>query len=372
MEKKIFKKLFVEIGVVFLLTSLTLSLIIWILQAVNFLDIISEDGHSIATYFKYSLLNLPKIISKILLLSFFLSLFYVLVSYDEKNQLLIYWSNGISKNKFLTKIFFFSFIFIFFSFFLSFVIVPFTQDKARSFIRSSSLDFFPALIKPKQFIDTVENLTIFINKKENDKIENLILKDTSNKNNIQLIIAKGGKIVNENNNKFLFLYDGKIINSSSEKKSTVFNFNETRFNLDKYKTKTTTTPKIQELNSFEIINFLININKNIKLQYNNFECNENLFKELSQELYKRIYLPFYIPLISIIVSFLILNSHNHFNYKKTKLITFLTGILFIILSQISVNFISEKIYFNYLILLVLPITIIFLIYLFNLKTKFSS
>ena len=141
MEKKIFKKLFVEIGVVFLLTSLTLSLIIWILQAVNFLDIISEDGHSIATYFKYSLLNLPKIISKILLLSFFLSLFYVLVSYDEKNQLLIYWSNGISKNKFLSKIFFFSFLFIFFSFLLSFVIVPFTQDKARSFIRNSSLDF---------------------------------------------------------------------------------------------------------------------------------------------------------------------------------------------------------------------------------------
>ena len=372
MEKKIFKKLFVEIGVVFLLTSLTLSLIIWILQAVNFLDIISEDGHSIATYFKYSLLNLPKILSKILLLSFFLSLFYVLVSYDEKNQLLIYWSNGITKNKFLTKIFFFSFIFIFFSFFLSFIIVPFTQDKARSFIRSSSLDFFPALIKPKQFIDTVENLTIFIDKKENDKIKNLILKDSSNLNNIQLIIAKEGKIVNENDNKYLYLYNGKIINSSSNKKSTVFNFNETRFDLDKYKTKTTTTPKIQELNSFKIIDCLININNKISLRYNNFECKKNLFKDLSQELYKRMYLPFYIPLISIIVSFLVLNSNNHYNYRRTKLITFLTGIFLIILSQVSVNLISEKAYFNYLIILVLPIIIIFSMYLFNIKTKFSS
>jgi lipopolysaccharide export system permease protein len=373
MEKKIFKKLFVEIGVVFLLTSLTLSLIIWILQAVNFLDIISEDGHSIATYFKFSLLNLPKIFSKILLLSFFLSLFYVLVSYDEKNQLLIYWSNGISKKKFLSKIFFFSLILVSFSFFLSFVIVPFAQDKARSFIRSSSLDFFPALIKPKQFIDTVENLTIFINKKENDRIENLILKDTSNANNIQLIIAKDGKIINENDNKYLFLYNGKIINSASKKKSTIFNFNETRFNLDKYKTKTTTTPKIQELNSFEIIDCLINL-KNSKslMKFDNFKCNNSIEKNLSQELYTRAYLPFYISLISIIVTFLILNSHNQHNYKKTKLITFLFGILFIILSQISVNFISEKTFFNYLIILVLPITIIISIYLFNIKTKFSS
>ena len=189
MEKKIFKKLFTEISVVFVITSLTLGLIIWILQAVNFLEIISEDGHSIATYFKYSFLNLPKIISKIVLLSFFLSLFYVLVTYDEKNQLLIYWSNGISKNKFLNKIFFFSLIFIILSFVLSFFIVPFTQDKARSFIRSSSLDYFPSLIKPKQFIDTVENLTIFIDKKKQNKIESLILKDSSNPKNIQWCIS---------------------------------------------------------------------------------------------------------------------------------------------------------------------------------------
>ena len=36
MEKKIFKKLFTEITIVFSITSLTLGLIIWILQAVNF------------------------------------------------------------------------------------------------------------------------------------------------------------------------------------------------------------------------------------------------------------------------------------------------------------------------------------------------
>ncbi len=169
------------------------------------------------------------------------------------------------------------------------------------------------------------------------------------------------------------MYNGKIINSASKKKSTIFNFNETRFNLDKYKTKTTTTPKIQELNSFEIIDCLINL-KNSKslMKFDNFKCNNSIEKNLSQELYTRAYLPFYISLISIIVTFLILNSHNQHNYKKTKLITFLFGILFIILSQISVNFISEKTFFNYLIILVLPITIIISIYLFNIKTKFSS
>ena len=166
MKKTIFNNLYNEIFVFFIICSLTLTLIVWILQAVNFLDIISEDGHSISTYFYYSLLNIPKIFNKLLLLSFFLSLYYILNTYEEKNQLVIYWINGINKFEFLKKIILLSLIFVFFSLILSYFIVPFTQNKARSFIRSSNLDFFPSLIKQRKFIDTVEDLTIFLDFKE--------------------------------------------------------------------------------------------------------------------------------------------------------------------------------------------------------------
>mgnify|MGYP007000314621 CR=1 len=117
---------------------------------------------------------------------------------------------------------------------------------------------------------------------------------------------------------------------------------------------------------------LISIKSGKNKRYDNFECNKNLTKELSQELYKRMYLPFYIPLISIIVCFLTLNSYSNNNYKKTKLITFLIGIVFIILSQVSINFISDKIYFNYFIFSIVPIFIIIFYYLFNLKKRNSS
>ena len=372
MEKKIFKQLFREIFVIFLLTTLTLSLIIWILQAVNFLDIISEDGHSIATYFQYSLLNIPKIISKVMLLSFFLSLFYILVNYEENNQLLIYWTNGVTKNEFLKRIFIFSILFIIISFFLSFTVVPYTQDKARSFIRTSNLDFFPSLIKPKKFIDTVENLTIFIDEKEGNKMDNIILKDSSDVENIQLIIANNGKIINQKSDKYLILYDGKIINSSRLNKLTIFSFKETLFNLDRYKTKTTITPKIQEIKSFEIIKCLYATNKNLSFEFENFTCQKSIIKQLYQEIYKRIYLPLYIPLISIIVLFLIISSHSNTGYNKTKIKIFLSGIVLIILSQISVNLISENLLLNIATISFLPIMILLLYFLLNSKIKLSS
>ena len=54
--------------------------------------------------------------------------------------------------------------------------VPETQNKARSYIRSSNIDFFPSLIKEKKFIDTVEDLTIFTNSKDGDgTLRNIIL-----------------------------------------------------------------------------------------------------------------------------------------------------------------------------------------------------
>ena len=46
--------------------------------------------------------------------------------------------------------------------------MPNSQNLARDYIRSSNIDFFPNLIKEKKFIDTVSNLTIYVEKKDND------------------------------------------------------------------------------------------------------------------------------------------------------------------------------------------------------------
>ena len=51
MNKLIFRKLSRDIIVFFLLSSLAISAIIWVIQGVNLLDIVSEQGHAIKIYF---------------------------------------------------------------------------------------------------------------------------------------------------------------------------------------------------------------------------------------------------------------------------------------------------------------------------------
>ena len=375
MEKIIFKSFLREISFFFILSSISIALIIWIIQAVNYLDFVSEDGHNFKVYFLYTILILPKIFSRILPFMFFISIFYILIKYEEKNQLLIFWSNGIDKKKFLNIILKYSLLFFLIQIFLTALVVPETQNKARSYIRSSNIDFFPSLIKEKKFIDTVENLTIFTNSKDADgTLRNIILKDNLKNASSQIIVAKKGKIIQSNNNKFLVLNNGKIINISAKGRTTIFDFKKTEFDLNKFATKTTTFPKIQEQSTHKLFNCAQSLlNKNIKFLYSeNMICKKSYLKNIKQELLKRIYLPFYLPLLALIACFLVLKSKNNHEYSNFKFKLFIIGIIFLIISEVSIRYagLSDK---NNLIFIITPIILfISMRIIFNNKLRFEK
>ena len=115
MKKLIFRRFSIDIAGFFLLAVVSIGLIVWIIQAVNYLDFVSEDGHSLKVYFSYTILNLPRIFSKILIFIFFISVFYIINKYEENNEILVFWTNGIKKITFINFIAKFSFFFMLFS-----------------------------------------------------------------------------------------------------------------------------------------------------------------------------------------------------------------------------------------------------------------
>ena len=139
MKKIIYRKLAIDCLKFFLLTIFTISSIIWVLQAVNYLDFVIEDGHGFLVYFNYTLLNFPKILSRIYPFAVFLAFTYIILKYEDKNELIIFWNIGIKKIDFINFFIKVSLYFVLLSLLLNAVISPFAQNKARSFIRSSDL-----------------------------------------------------------------------------------------------------------------------------------------------------------------------------------------------------------------------------------------
>ena len=379
MKKLIFKNLLKDITNFFLISIISISVIVWVIQAVNYLDFVSEDGHSFKIYFFYTLLSFPKIISRVLPFMFFLSLFYILIKYEENNELVIFWLNGIKKINFINIILKFSLIFLIVQIFFSSYLIPKSQDLARSFIRTSNIDSFATLIKEKKFIDTVSDLTIYVDKKnDNGILKNIILKDEINKDESQFIYAKEGKIINEKNRKYLLLHYGKIINKD-KKGTSIFNFETSQFNLSKFTTKTTTYPKIQEIESILLLKCISTYEIAKKNNYNEIVdqifkvktkekylvCKDSSIAAIKGEMFRRLFLPLYLPIIALLVSTLILFSKDTYNYSKYKGRIFIGVVLLLIVSEISTRYVGKE-FFASIVFSLFPIffftTSYFLIY----------
>lgn len=379
MKKLIFQKLFKDIFIFFIVLSLSLTIIVWVIQAVNFLDYVSEDGHGFRVYFSYTLLNFPKIYSRLFLITFFISVIYIIIRYEENNELILFWTVGISKKQFATNILRFSIFFFIAQVSLTTFITPITQDLARSYIRTSNIDMFPALIKEKKFIDTVSKLTIYVDQIDKDKMvmKNIFIKDQSEKsekeNNFQIILAKEGQLTNIDKENVLVLKQGEIFNRNKNDANS-FKFENFEFNLSKFTTKTTTIPKIQETKTEVLIKCAMNnaYNKNFKIDKKRFVCQENSLKNVSEELLKRIYLPFYLPLISMIACLVILKTKEERSFGSFKLLIFTLGFLVIFFSEASIKFSSFRLENNYLFFL-LPLSLYLIIYLFlQKKLRYKS
>ena len=264
-------------------------------------------------------------------------------------------------------------LFIFFlilNFIFSLFIVPLSADKARSYIRDSNVDYLPLLIKPKKFIDTVEKLTIYSDKKDENNLENIIIKDSFSSSKSKIIFSKKGYFTQKNNENFLILKNGKILNINNGKTNT-FNFNQTQINLSNYSSKSIKTPKLQEVKTTSLFDCLFFANKSILLNSGDrfkFNCNETTYlkNKITQELFTRIFKPFYIPLLALISGLLLIKSKNSQGFTKYKFKIFATGVVIISMSEISNKFYSLNLIQSIMILLI-PFLLFVLFYYFFKK-----
>ena len=375
MKKILFRKLLTDCLIFFLITLFSASIIIWVFQAVNYLDIMIEDGRDYLVYINYSLLNFPKIVSKVLPFVFFFSFFYVITKYELNNELIIFWNFGVNKIQLINFLLIFSIFLTFLQITLAAFVVPNSLDKARSFLRTSSVNFLESFIKQKKFNDTIKNITIYSDGKDDDgNLLNIYLKKEENINNFQITYAKKGKFVDKRDAQILVLHEGETINFINNK-ITNFRFSKSDFNLKNLETNTTTYIKTQEVSTSKLIRCYLKLN-NINffgIDTNNVVIENCVLANLNnviKELYKRFIIPFYIPSLMLTILFILLKSKESINYFNYRIFIFLFGLLLIISSEMSLRFIKSDVLENFKIFII-PIIIIVLIYsiiYFNLNS----
>ena len=368
MKKLLFRKLLSDCLVFFLITLIGTAVIIWVFQAVNFLDVMVEDGRDYVVYVKYSLLNFPKIITKIFPFALFFSFFYTISKYELNNELMILWNFGINKIQLINFFLKFSFFVMIFQIILTSLLVPKSQNLSRELLTTSDVDFFESFIKPKKFIDNIKGLTIYADQKDRSgNLKNIYLKKVNPNGNFQITYSKNGYFKTKGDTKVLVLQNGETVNGVNNKFSN-FNFFESELNLSQLDSGIIKVNKIQETSTIDLINCLkryFNYDFSIKnkpssgsfIQNCTIENLDNIFKEM----YKRFIVPFYIPILILTSLFLIIYSKEIINYAKLRLIVFLIGLSVIVFSETTLKYIEGTFFLNIKIL-IMPIILILIFY----------
>jgi lipopolysaccharide export system permease protein len=255
---------------------------------------------------------------------------------------------------------------------LNSLITPYAQNKARSFIRSSDLDFFESIMKPKKFIDIIKNLTIYFDEKnENGELKSIFLNDKSGRKESQTTVAKTGKLEFRDNKKILVLYDGKTITNKVGNISE-FKFSKTDFNLSRFDSSSSTHQKTQENSTIELIKCLLSFkNKEddsaIKERKQINNCEFGNLENIYEELYSRLIKPLYISFLIMISLLFILKSKSDHTFRFNKFKIYIFGFLFIIFLESSSKFITTNLLQN-LLFSILPIIFVLIIYIYFLNT----
>ena len=142
LQNKIYQNFFLEIFKTFFIILFGLSVIALTVRAVNFLDLIVDNGYSVLTYFQYSILNLFGIAPKFIPLAFLVSLIIFILKHTEDSEFIILWTSGVKKINVVNLFLLSSVAAVIFYISLSTFFTPLALNKSRQLLSVDQLNSF--------------------------------------------------------------------------------------------------------------------------------------------------------------------------------------------------------------------------------------
>ena len=334
-----------EILVNFFLLVTLLTGILWLGQGLRHIDLLTSDNISFISYLSYIVMLIPKITTLTIPISLFLTVLVCLNRLRTDSELLILWASGKSSAAILLKpIFLISFLIFFIFLFITLAVTPYSLNEIRQKIieiRSSGIN--SSILQERKFISPTDTLTIFIQERDGNEIDNLLIHDLKNKNKPQTYIAQKGEFISDKNIKLLRLYNGNIqILNKSDQRISEIEFDTYDLDLSPYNKIESSHRYSDELFTREIFS---NLSEKSLSALNNYE------REQFAEINNRIITPLYLICLSILPLLAIKylkspNSSSIFTISIISLIALLIKILEISLANLLIEN-NYLVYLNY-------------------------
>ena len=176
LKNKIYKYFSQEILKNFITILVIFTAVAWTVRAVNFLDLMVNDGFTANIYLKYSFLNITNIAMRFVSLSFLLSLIISIVKFERQQEFLILWTIGLNKIKIINIFFFIGLLITLLQVLMSFFLNPFLLNKSRQLLKVTEVRQINNLLKSNEFTDSFKGITFYVAEKtKSNELNNIFI-----------------------------------------------------------------------------------------------------------------------------------------------------------------------------------------------------
>lgn len=206
-ENYIFKRMFSA----FILTLVTLSMTVWMTQALRAFDLVTGQGQSIGTFFQITLLLLPGLSMIVSPIALLIAVIYAFSTLNLDSELVVINASGASQKTLLKPVIVLGLVGAIFMATMTLYFAPLSLRLWRTLITDVRADIVTTILKEGEFMKISEGLTFHLRGRAPDgTLEGIFVSDDSAADTTVTYLAENGIVLDNPIGTFLIMRDGTI------------------------------------------------------------------------------------------------------------------------------------------------------------------
>jgi lipopolysaccharide export system permease protein len=207
LETYIFKRM---VGA-FILSLVTLSMTVWMTQALREFDLVTGQGQSVGAFFKLTLLLLPGLVTIVSPIALLIGVIYTFTLLNNDSELVVINASGAPQKTLLKPVLVLGLVAAIFTATMTLYFTPLSLRLWRVMITEVRADIVTTLLREGDFMKISEGLTFHLRSRRPDgTLEGIFVSDDSSPDSTVTYLAENGIILDNPVGTFLIMRDGTI------------------------------------------------------------------------------------------------------------------------------------------------------------------
>jgi lipopolysaccharide export system permease protein len=204
--------------------------IIWVIQALGNVDLVTDSGQSISSFMLLATLILPTIIPAVLPFAVVIGVSQTLTAMNNDSELTVMDAAGASRSIILRPVILFAVAMSIGSFCVDNLVEPVVRVQARNLVAAAYADLLSAVIQEKSFRKVADGLYIQIDQRTNGRVlHGLFIADSRDPDSDLIYYAREGSI--DESGTALIMRDGEVHRKAPDGKVSIIQFLSYSFDL---------------------------------------------------------------------------------------------------------------------------------------------